>query len=191
MSVEKPVAVQCRLCCMSRVCFVCRGSLHEAGDQETPLGFSCIWSFYSRVRSAFGDAEKTISTERSRFLLQYADSQNNSNCTHVWRRHGTSSGCCDVVVSGRTVSPPPSPAPEPSTGPKGSTSSCSTVSVTAEHLPEETRGDFHDKQECIPVGCVPTSGHTPLLVKPPPPRSHTPPCGPTPTLVTHPLPVKR
>ena len=52
MTAEKPAAVQCRFCCMFRVCFVNRGSLFDAGDRDTP------WSFHASVRSAFRDAEK-------------------------------------------------------------------------------------------------------------------------------------
>ena len=51
---------------------------------------------------------------------------------HIARRceRCTSSGCCGVVVSGRTASPPPPPAPAPWTGPTGSMLSCSAASVT-------------------------------------------------------------
>ena len=134
----KAVAVQFRFWCMSRMCFVCRGSLFDAGDRDTP------WSFHSRVRSAFNDAGKKYRAQNA---------ANSCLCTRTRKKPrstrrcegGANSGCCGVVVSGRrTASPPPSPAPAPWTGPTGSTSSCSAASVTEEHLPEKaTRGDFH------------------------------------------------
>ena len=62
-----------------RVCFVCRGSLFDAGDRDTP------WSFHARVRPAFRDAEKNKAHRTQPVLACIHGLAKTSICTQIWR----------------------------------------------------------------------------------------------------------